>query len=79
MYPNRDTFEYLYPAWDTTACAQSMMESPVAGGRKSSLPVFTFAKKYSLSCINNNMIFEEDSEKKNPSPRWDLNLRPSVI
>ena len=23
--------------------------------------------------------FEEDSEKKIPSPRWDLNPRPSVI
>ena len=23
--------------------------------------------------------FEEDLEKKNPSPRWDSNPRPSVI
>lgn len=51
MYPNRDTFEYLYPAWDTTASAQSTMESAVAGGRKNSLPVFTFVNKQSLSCI----------------------------
>lgn len=68
MYPNRDTFEYLYPAWDTTACAQSMMESPVAGGRKSSLPVFTFVKKYSLSCIKislEKLKYLQDQETNN--------------
>ena len=29
MYPNHDTFEYLYPALDTTVCAQSTIESAV--------------------------------------------------
>ena len=31
-----------------------------------------------LPCQIGNQ-FEEDSEKKNPSPRWDLNPQPSVI
>ena len=31
-----------------------------------------------LQCIVIIINFEEDSEK-NPSPRWDLNPRPSVI
>ena len=31
-----------------------------------------------LPCRIGNQ-FEEDSEKKNQSPRWDLNPQPSVI
>ena len=49
MYPNRDTFEYLHPAWDTTAYAQSMKESAVTRGRKNSLPVFIFVNTQSLT------------------------------
>ena len=41
--------EYLYPTWDTTTYAQSMMESAVTGGRKNSLPVFIFVNTQSLT------------------------------
>ena len=44
------------------------MESPVAGGRKSSLPVFTFVKKYSLSCIKislEKLKYLQDQETNN--------------
>ena len=41
--------------------------------------IFGFLGLIQIKQQQHDINFEEDSKKKNPSPRWDLNPQPSVI
>ena len=62
MYPDRDTIEQLYPAWDTTARDQSVVES---GWEKAEKNTASFILVSENNCTN----IQEPQAKK---PRFSM-------
>ena len=63
MHPDRDTIEQLYPAWDTTARDQSMVEN---GWEKAEKNTASFILVSENNCTN----MREPQAKKRRFPMW---------
>ena len=63
MHPDRDTTEQLYPAWDTTARDQSMVES---GWEKAEKNTASFILVSENNCTN----MKEPQAKKQRFSMW---------
>ena len=63
MHPDRDTIEQLYPAWDTTARDQSMVEN---GWEKAEKNTASFILVSENNCTN----MREPQAKKRRFSMW---------